>query len=105
MSTLLFGCVEADVDRQFSESERRQASIATVNCLKAAVARIDDGVSDAMTIGATALSICQKEAGVDAYMAASQLNPAARRRFLQMIPETQLQIAIEVVLLRRATGN
>lgn len=97
-----FGCVEVDDRPTYTDAQRKQASIAKNICLRNAVAKIDDGTSDASTIAATALQICRKEAGVEAYMWSAALSPAAQKKFLQMTPEAQLQLATETVLLMRA---
>jgi hypothetical protein len=85
-----------------TEQERKEATEPFIICLHAAIARLDDGKSDAQSIALAARPSCAAEfaRATDTY--ARGLNPAATVKFHRYDDETYMGLATAAVLDERA---
>ena len=97
---LIAGC--ADAPRPVDQAVLDQAERANVDCLVAAAASSDDGVSDAASIALGIMPLRSQEFQRAVTLRGSTLNLQARAMFMRKAEERQIGIAIGAVLRARA---
>lgn len=98
---LISGCAAP----QATDAEKDAATRAFGECVQTAAPGVDDGVSDARTIGSAAATACHREANamIDAF--AAGMSPAGRELYRPRFQRLVVDLATNTVLRLRVSSR
>lgn len=85
-----------------TEAENREALLANARCLYRQAAMMDDGISDAATIGSAIAPACSQSWNVYVELQGRHLSSLARQMLRNRMADDPAQVATSMVLARRA---
>jgi len=100
-AVLLFGCASRPERPAISQDQQDEAMRLAVACMKMERHQLDDGKSDAMTVGYAVMAACELEVNQAIAAYSTHLSPQAQNRFLVEERQDMLGTATQLVLMQR----